>query len=74
MRSLQLALRTEPQILAYDGDLAIDESLSYGIKLGSYRDHFSIDEDTGEVTLIKTFDREQMDDVSQAGCLSTALS
>ena len=64
MRSLQLGLRTEPPILAYDGDLAINQPLSYGITSGNSEEHFSIDESTGELTLIKTFDREQMDDVS----------
>ena len=66
MRSLQLALRTEPVILAYDGDLAIDQPLRYGIQSGNSAGHFSIDEGTGELTLIRTFDREKMEQVGSA--------
>ncbi|XP_037084363.1 protocadherin-16-like [Pollicipes pollicipes] len=61
MRSLQLLLRTEPPILAYDGDLAIDQRLNYRIRSGNTGQHFSMDSATGALTLVKTFDREQLE-------------
>ncbi|XP_037084366.1 cadherin-89D-like [Pollicipes pollicipes] len=53
MRSLQLLLRTEPPILAYDGDLAIDQRLNYRIRSGNTGQHFSMDSATGALTLVK---------------------
>ncbi|KAF0306363.1 Cadherin-89D [Amphibalanus amphitrite] len=61
MRTLDLPLRTEPSILAYDADLAIDQPLQYGIVSGNSGGHFSIDRETGRLTLVRTFDRERLD-------------
>ncbi|XP_023680682.2 protocadherin Fat 4 [Paramormyrops kingsleyae] len=53
-------------ILAKDGDIGINESVIYSINQVSpdqYQSYFSIDEDTGVITVVSSLDREEISSI-----------